>query len=166
MVVFIDTMEVTTKIPPARMFRALVFGYDNLIPRIIVPKAIWNVQLIEGDGGPGSIKKITFGEGSLVKYVKHKIEAIDEKDFSFNYSVIEGDALMNNLEKISNDIKFMAAPDGGSICKISISNHYTIGDIYIKEEDIKAERDRALGLFKAVEANLLANRDACKMKVD
>ncbi|GLT98951.1 hypothetical protein SLE2022_164230 [Rubroshorea leprosula] len=99
MVVSINTMEVTTKIPPARMFRALEVGYDNLIPRIIVPKAIWNVELIEGDGGPGSIKKITFGEGSQVKSVKHKIQAIDEKDFSFNYSVVEGGALMNNLEK-------------------------------------------------------------------
>ncbi|GLT98949.1 hypothetical protein SLE2022_164210 [Rubroshorea leprosula] len=164
--VFTDKMEVTTKIPPTRMFRALVFDYDNLISKIIVPKAIQNVELIEGDGGPGSIKKITFGEGSQVKYVKHKIEAIDEKGFSFNYSLIEGDALMNNLVKISHDIKFMAAPDGGSICKISISNHYIIGDIYIKEEDVKAEKERALGLFKAVEAYLLANREACKMKVD
>ncbi|GKV50397.1 hypothetical protein SLEP1_g57103 [Rubroshorea leprosula] len=154
--VFTDKMEVTTKIPPARMFRALVF----------VPKAIQNVELIEGDGGTGSIKKIIFGEGSQVKYVKHKIETIDEKGFSFNYSLIEGDALMNNLEKISHDFKFMAAPNGGSICNISISSHYTIGDIYIKQEDVKAEREKGLGLLKAVEAYLLANRGASQTRRD
>ncbi|GLT98952.1 hypothetical protein SLE2022_164240 [Rubroshorea leprosula] len=108
--VFTSEMEVTTAIPPAQMFKAFVLDNDKVIPKI-ASEAIQNVELIEGDGGPGSIKKITFGEGSQVKYVKHKIEAIDEKGFSFNYSLIEGNALMNNLEKISYDIKFMGAPD-------------------------------------------------------
>ncbi|GKV50401.1 hypothetical protein SLEP1_g57107 [Rubroshorea leprosula] len=167
--VFTDEIEHTTKIQPARLIGAFACA----------PTDIRNVELIEGDGGPGRIIKITFGEGSQVEYVKYKIEslfggassgfsseAVDEKGLSFNYGLIEGDALMNNLEKISYEIKFMAGPEGGSICKISISNHFTIGDIYIKEEDVKAEKERALGLFKAVEAYLLANREACKMKVD
>ncbi|GKV50398.1 hypothetical protein SLEP1_g57104 [Rubroshorea leprosula] len=162
-------MEVTTEFPPALMFNAFVsedkFHIHNFdVSEIIL--SIQNVEFIEGDGGAGSIKKITFKEGSEVKYVKQKIEAIDEENFSVNYIIIEGEALMNNLEKISYDIKFIAASDGGSICNISSSKHYTFGDIYIKEEDIKAEKKRALGLIKALEAYLMANRKAPKIKLD
>ncbi|OMP14014.1 hypothetical protein COLO4_00427 [Corchorus olitorius] len=56
--------------------------------------------------------------------------------------------------------KFVASPDGGSICK-STSKYFTIGDIEIKEEEIKAGKEKALGLYKAVEAYLLANPDVC-----
>ncbi|WRX20381.1 hypothetical protein QQP08_012868 [Theobroma cacao] len=66
---------------------------------------------------------------------------------------------MNTLEKISYETKFVAGPDGGSVCK-STSKYYTIGDIEIKEEQIKAGKERALGMYKAVEAYLLANPDA------
>ena len=62
MSVFIYEMEVITKIPAAKLFNAVILNGDTLLPKII-PQAIKNVELIEGDGGPGSIKKITFGEG-------------------------------------------------------------------------------------------------------
>ena len=55
-------MEITSSIPPARMFKAFVLDGDNLIPKIL-PQAIKSVELIEGDGGVGSVKLITFGEG-------------------------------------------------------------------------------------------------------
>ncbi|GLT32553.1 hypothetical protein SLA2020_072130 [Shorea laevis] len=155
--VFTYEMEVATAMPPAKMFKAFVLDADHLIPKI-VPQAIKDVELVEGNGGPGSIKKITFGEGSQFKYVKHKIDGIDKENFTYSYSVIEGDALMN-LEKICYETKFVAAPDGGSICKSS-SKYYTIGEIEIKEEDVKAGKEKALGLFKAVEAYLFANPDA------
>ena len=60
--VFTYEMEVITEIPAAKLFNAVILDGDNLLPKI-VPQAIKNVELIEGDGGPRSIKKITFGEG-------------------------------------------------------------------------------------------------------
>ncbi|OMO58380.1 hypothetical protein COLO4_03599 [Corchorus olitorius] len=156
--VFTYETEIVTAIPPAKMFQSLVIEGDQLIPKI-VPKAFKSVELIEGDGGPGSIKKITFGEGSQFNYIKHKVETLDKDNFTYCYSVIEGDALMNTLEKITYETKLLASPEGGSICK-STSKYYTIGDIEIKEEEIKAGKEKALGLFKAIEAYLLANPDA------
>ncbi|KAK6254434.1 hypothetical protein SCA6_015739 [Theobroma cacao] len=61
----------------------------------------------------------------------------------------QGDALMGALEKISNEIKFEAAYDGGSVCKSS-SSYWTIGDIGIKEEEIKAGKEGASVMFKAI----------------
>ncbi|XP_044484300.1 major strawberry allergen Fra a 1-2-like [Mangifera indica] len=156
--VFTYEMEVITKIPPVKIFNALILDGDKLIPKI-VPQAIKTVELIEGDGGPGSIKKITFGEGSQFDYVKHKVEALDKENFIYSYSVIEGDALMKSLEKITYEIKLASSADGGSICK-SISKYYTIGNFAITEEQIKAGKEKSSGLFKATEAYLLANPDA------
>jgi hypothetical protein len=90
--------------------------------------------------------------------VKHKVEEIDHANFTYSYSVIEGDALSDILEKINYEIKIVASPDGGSILK-SISKYHTKGDHEIKEEQIKADKEKSSGLFKAVEGYLLAHPD-------
>ncbi|MBA0820079.1 hypothetical protein Gohar_021932 [Gossypium harknessii] len=139
------------------MFKACIVDGDTLIPKI-VPQAFKTVEYIEGNGEPGSIKKVTFGEGSQFNYMKEKVEALDKDKLVYRYSVIEGDALMNKLEKITYETKLEASPGGGSICKTS-SKYYTIGDFEITEEGIKAGKEKALQIFKAVEAYLLANPD-------
>uniref|UniRef100_A0A5B6Z718 Putative major allergen Pru ar 1 n=1 Tax=Davidia involucrata TaxID=16924 RepID=A0A5B6Z718_DAVIN len=141
-------MEITTSIPPAKMFKAFVLDADNLIPKIL-PQAIKSVEVIEGDGGPGTVKLITFGEGSQFKSVKHRVDGVDKENFTFSYSIIEGDALMDILESISYEIKIEASPDGGSK-----------GDAEITEDKIKSGKEKASGIFKAVEAYLLENPDA------
>ncbi|CBI22938.3 unnamed protein product, partial [Vitis vinifera] len=99
--------EITSSIPPAKMFKAFILDSDKLIPKIL-PQAIKSTEIIEGDGGPGSIKKITFREGSQFNYVKHRVDGIDKENFTYTYSVIEGDALMGTLESISYEVKLVA----------------------------------------------------------
>ncbi|KAL4313292.1 hypothetical protein GQ457_01G030230 [Hibiscus cannabinus] len=156
--VFTYESEVTTAIPPCKMFKACILDGDKLIPKV-VPQAYKSVEYIQGNGKPGSIKKVTFGEGSQFEYMKQKVEALDEEKFAYTYSVIEGDVLMNKLEKITYEMKMEASPDGGSVCKTT-SKYYTIGDFELKEEGIKAGKEKALGMFKAIEAYLQANPDA------
>ncbi|MBA0612581.1 hypothetical protein Godav_013168 [Gossypium davidsonii] len=60
--------EVITAIPPAKMFKACILDGENLIPKIL-PQAFKSIEYIEGNGEPGSIKKVTFGEGKRVKTV-------------------------------------------------------------------------------------------------
>ncbi|XVE82211.1 hypothetical protein DITRI_Ditri15bG0129300 [Diplodiscus trichospermus] len=91
--------------------------------------------------------------------MKQKVEALDKENFLYSYSVIEGDALMNKLEKITYETKLEPSATGGSVCK-STSKYYIIGDFELKEEGIKAGKEKALGMFKAIEAYLLANPDA------
>ncbi|KAE8685763.1 Major pollen allergen Bet v 1-M/N [Hibiscus syriacus] len=87
--VFTYKSEVITAIPPAKMFKTCILDGDNLIPKV-VPQAFKSVEYIQGNGEPGSIKKVTFGEGSQFKYMKQKVEALDEENFAYTYSVIEG----------------------------------------------------------------------------
>ena len=61
--VFTYETETTSAIPPAKLFKAFVLDADNLIPKV-APHAIKSAEIIEGNGGPGTIKKITFGEGN------------------------------------------------------------------------------------------------------
>ncbi|XP_022761312.1 major allergen Pru av 1-like [Durio zibethinus] len=156
--VFTYKSEVVTSIPPAKMFKACILDGDKLIPKV-VPQAFKSVEYIEGNGEPGSIKKVTFGEGSQFNYVKQKIEALDKENFVYSYSIIEGDALMNTLEKITYETKLEPSAAGGSICKTT-SKYYDIGDLQLKEEEIKAGKEKASGMFKAIEAYLLANPEA------
>ncbi|KAK5840693.1 hypothetical protein PVK06_009596 [Gossypium arboreum] len=130
--VFTYESEIVTAIPPAKMFKACILDGDTLIPQIL-PEAFKSVEYIEGNGGAGSIKKVTFGEGSQFKYMKQKVEAVDKDKFVYIYSVIEGDALMDKLEKITYETKLETSPNGGSVCKTTCK-YYTIGEFELKEQ--------------------------------
>ncbi|KAK4786682.1 hypothetical protein SAY86_010515 [Trapa natans] len=153
------SMEVCTSIPPARMFKAFVLD-DNLIPTVL-PQAIKRVEIVEGDGGAGTIKLVHFGDASSFKMVKHRVEELDKEKLTYSYTIIEGDALMGTLEKIENELKFEdgAGCNCGCICR-STSKYHTLEGVDIKEEDVKAGKEKAMGMFKAIEAYLLANPDA------
>ncbi|GMI70276.1 MLP-like protein 423 [Hibiscus trionum] len=156
--VFPYDFEITSPVSPVRLFNALVVEADKVFPKA-APQAIKSVE-IQGDGGPGTIIKINFAEGLPYQYVKHQVDAVDKASFSYNYSVIEGGPLGVKLEKISYENKFVAAGDGGTVCKSSMK-FYTIGDCVFTEEDIKAFIQSTEVLYKGVEAYLLANPDVC-----
>nr|CAA54694.1 1-Sc1 [Betula pendula]prf//2122374A allergen Bet v 1-Sc1 [Betula pendula] len=150
--------ETTSVIPAARLFKAFILDGDNLIPKV-APQTVSCVENIEGNGGPGTIKKITFPEGSPFKYVKERVDEVDHVNFKYSYSVIEGGAVGDTLEKICNEIKIVPAPGGGSILKIS-NKYHTKGNHEMKAEQIKASKEKAEALFRAVESYLLAHSDA------
>ncbi|GFZ13941.1 hypothetical protein Acr_24g0001310 [Actinidia rufa] len=150
-------MEILSSIPADKMFKAFVLEGDNIIPKVL-PHAITSVETLEGDGGVGTIKLTTFGEGSVHKSVKHRVDGLDKENFTYSYTIIEGGAL-DVFESISYHIKIVAAPDGGSICK-NRSIYQPKADTQVSEDEIKDGKERASGIFKKVEAYLLENPDA------
>ena len=95
--------------------------------------------------------------GSVHKCVKHRVDALDKENLTYSYTIIEGGPL-DVFESISYHIKIVPSPDGGSICK-NRSIYNTKGDAQISEEDIKAGKEKASGIFKKVEAYLLEHPD-------
>ncbi|PWA66830.1 START-like domain, Bet v I type allergen [Artemisia annua] len=152
--VFTYTDEHTSSVPPARIFKASIVDSHNLMPKLL-PDAIKSIEFIKGDGGAGSIKQINFAGG----FVKHQIDELDEKSLTYKYTLIEGNGISDKIEKVSYDIKFEGLQDGGTISKI-ITTIYTHGDFEIKDEDLKAGKEKVLGLYKVVEAYLLTTPDA------
>ncbi|KAK9933872.1 hypothetical protein M0R45_021045 [Rubus argutus] len=149
------SQEFLCPIAPSRMFKALIIDSKNLIPKLL-PQFIASVEVTQGDGGAGSIEQVNFTEGSHFKYVKHRIDELDQDNFVCKYTMIEGDALGDKLESIAYEVKFEAASDGSSICKMT-SNYNTIGEFEVKEEEIIAGKNSAMGIYKVVEAYLLEN---------
>nr|BAA92224.1 S1-1 [Vigna unguiculata] len=152
------TDEFTSTVQPGRLFKALILDAPNLIPKLM-PEAIKNVQLVEGNGGPGSIQEITIAEGDKIKHLKHRIDAIDPEKLTYSYAVIEGDGALEKVDSISHEIKFEATEEGGCKTK-NVSTYHPKAGVEVKEEDFKAAKDEGLALLKAVDAYLLANPDA------
>ncbi|XP_022138710.1 major allergen Pru ar 1-like [Momordica charantia] len=146
--------EVTTSIPPAKFFKAFILDANQLYPKII-PSQV-EVQVLEGDGGPGTVKKIIFGHGSHVKYMKHRIETVDEESLTYKYSVIEGEPLSEFIDEITRELTLTATAEGGSVLKSS-SRYHTKGDYQINEEKVKTGEEKGLALLKAAENYLLAH---------
>jgi len=156
--VFTYESETSSVIPPARLFKSFVLDADNLLPKV-APQAIQKIETLEGDGGVGTVKKTTFGEGSPFKFVKQKVDVVDHANFIFAYTVMEGDVVSDTIEKATYECKIVAGPNGGSILK-STTNYHTKGDNKIDEEKLKLGKERADSLFKTIESYLLANPDA------
>ncbi|RZB64650.1 Major allergen Pru ar 1 isoform C [Glycine soja] len=152
------TDEFTSTVQPGRLFKALVLDAPNLIPKLM-PEAIKNIQLVEGNGGPGSIQEITIVEGNKIKHLKHRIDAIDQEKLTYSYAVIEGDAALEKVDSIAHEIKFEATKEGG--CKIkNVSKYHPKAGVDVKVEDFKAAREEGLALLKVVDAYLVANPEA------
>ncbi|KAK9288044.1 hypothetical protein L1049_016489 [Liquidambar formosana] len=96
---------------------------------------------------------------SQMKRLKHRIDALDKEKMTYSYSLIEGDDLMDKIESISYEIKFEASHAGGCIVK-NVSKYHPKPGVVINEEEVKASKEKAMGVYKAVEAYLLANPDA------
>ncbi|KAK3444461.1 hypothetical protein EUGRSUZ_A00173 [Eucalyptus grandis] len=137
--------EIKPSIPPAKVFEVLVRA-ENLISGVLLP-VLESAELIE---------ETTSSEGHCNKTVKHKVEVLDNGNFSYFNSIIESDMLANTLENTSYEVKITASPEGGSVCK-NASKYFARGNINITEEKIKAVREKAFTVFGAIEACLQAN---------
>ncbi|XP_031398239.1 major allergen Pru ar 1-like isoform X2 [Punica granatum] len=140
------------------MFRALILDSHNLIPKI-APQGIKSIEFVEGDGGVGSIKQTNFSDGGHLKWLKHRIEAIDAEKLACKYTLIESDTEFSKIETVVYEVKFEASSDGGCVCKMT-SEYHVKACVELKEEDVKQGKDKAMGLYKVVEEYLLANPDA------
>ncbi|KDP27866.1 hypothetical protein JCGZ_18946 [Jatropha curcas] len=158
MAVVTHEVEVPTAVSAAKMFKVFLKESDTILPTIL-PAFIKNVEVLEGNGGPGTVKKLNFAEGNDFKYLITRIDSMDEENLACSYTRFDGEPWMETLEKVCYDEKVIPTPDGGSICQ-SIVKYYPKGDAKIDEEVLKAGHDRIMGVFKVIEAYLLANPDA------
>ncbi|KAG7995935.1 hypothetical protein I3843_01G134900 [Carya illinoinensis] len=141
------TDDLTSPIPPSRLFKALVLDSHNLIPKVM-PQAMMNTLDDDDDDA-----------GSPISSIKNRIDEVNEEIYYYKYTVIEGDAMGEKLEFIVHEVQFEPTPEGGSKNKMT-TNYHNRGDIVITEEEIKAGKEKVLGMYKIAEAYLLQNPDA------
>lgn len=56
-------VEIESSVPAQTIYKGFLLDMDTIIPKIL-PQAIKSVEIVSGDGGVGTIKKITLGEGT------------------------------------------------------------------------------------------------------
>lgn len=59
--VFTQVYDTPAAVPPARLFKAMTLDFHNLFPKLV--DSIHSIEFTQGNGGPGTIKKITTIEG-------------------------------------------------------------------------------------------------------
>jgi hypothetical protein len=149
--------ERSSKVAPARLFKALVTDNHNLVPKI-APHFIKSAAIIEGDGGAGSIIHLILADDAPIPYLKYKIDIIDEAQFIGKYTIIEGGDLNETVKSISFETKLEATADGGS--RGTLKMIFTIADgAELSEQVLEGHKARAKKLFDGVEGYLLANPD-------
>uniref|UniRef100_A0A7N0R9W4 Bet v I/Major latex protein domain-containing protein n=1 Tax=Kalanchoe fedtschenkoi TaxID=63787 RepID=A0A7N0R9W4_KALFE len=154
--VITKSYEFPIPVAPSRMFKAMGDTKNNLVPTLL-PSKIKSIEFA-GDGGAGTIRTTYFADGSPVKYVKHRIDEVDEANNFCKFTLVENDFGDDKLESIVHEVKLEASGDGGSICKLS--NHYhTKGDYVPKDEEIKAGEDEDKAIHVAIIEHLVANPD-------
>ncbi|RWR75045.1 major pollen allergen Bet v 1-F/I [Cinnamomum micranthum f. kanehirae] len=151
--------EIKSPIAPGRLWKAMVKDSHNLMPKLL-PDIISSIVILEGDGGVGTIRQSNFSQAiKEYSYWKDRVDAVDDQKHIFKYSVIEGGLIGKKVKSTSFELKFDAAADAGSVCKLS-GEYETIEDRLPTEEETKEMIGGMIGMFKAVEGYLLANPDA------
>ncbi|GJT75445.1 root allergen protein-like protein [Tanacetum coccineum] len=150
-------LEVSSSLSADKLFK-LFHDFDTLAPKL-EPQNYKAINLLEGDGGVGSIKSTTYGDAVPFTSAKHKIDAIDASNFSVTYTVFEGDALMGILDSATHHIKFVPSADGGVVFKDSVVFKGK-GDAKPTEEALNQFKELLTNTFKTLEAYAIAHPEA------
>ncbi|GJZ01956.1 root allergen protein-like protein [Tanacetum coccineum] len=150
-------IEVSSSLSADKLFK-LFHDFDTLAPKV-EPQTFKAINLIEGDGGVGSIKSTTYGDAVPYTSGKHKIDAIDASNFSVTYTVFEGDTLLGILDSATHHIKFIPSADGGAVFKHSVVLKCK-GDAKPTEETLNQFKEFFKNTFKTLEAYAIAHPEA------
>ncbi|KAL3727773.1 hypothetical protein ACJRO7_032511 [Eucalyptus globulus] len=93
---------------------------------------------------------------SQLDSMKNRVDELNEETFAYKHTMID---LEERFESIAYEVKLEPTPDGGSKNTMT-STYYVKGNVKLEEEDIKAGKERALGMYKIAEAYLLQNPNA------
>ncbi|XP_068660672.1 pathogenesis-related protein STH-21-like [Aristolochia californica] len=142
------SMVSVNPVSPARLWKASIDN-RNLIPQLISDQ---NISFDRTTGSSNAALKD-------LKYVKNKVVAVDNENYVFKFSVVEGGGIGTKLKSCSFEIKLEATSEGGTktTVKIDYDSH---GDSPLSEEEAERFAGGVLGQTKAIEGHLQANPDA------
>ncbi|CAL1397319.1 unnamed protein product [Linum trigynum] len=158
--VHVYTEENTFPVSPSRLFKALIGDSETLVPKLF-PQLVKSISVVEGDGGVGTIRLITFQQCTVPtrvpsKNVKTRIDALDAEKFAYKYRLLEGDLLNEKIESISYEVVFVSGGAGETIRKTKTT--YVIkGDEPPMEDERNKGKVTATAMLKVVEGYMQQN---------
>ena len=142
-------IEIPTSFPAEKVFKAFS-DFDNIAPKVN-PQVFKSIQTIEGNGGPGTIRLITFGDGVPFTSGKQKVDLVDPSNHSYNFTFFEGDNLLGILDSITHHVKIVPSANGGSVFKQTVVYNCK-GNEKPSEETLKFEKEALEKTYHAIEA--------------
>ncbi|GJU15000.1 root allergen protein-like protein [Tanacetum coccineum] len=147
-------IEVASPFPAEKVFK--VFSdFHNIAPKVY-PEVYKCIDTIEGDGGVGTIRLLTFGDGVPFTSGKFKVDTIDASNFDYSITFYEGDNLMGILDSINQHVKVTPSDNGGSLFKLKIVYNCK-GDEKPSADTLKFEKEVYEKTFKAIDAYVVAH---------
>ncbi|XP_071702701.1 root allergen protein-like [Rutidosis leptorrhynchoides] len=150
-------MEFTSPLPAPKLFN-VYSDFDNIATKV-EPETYKSINIIQGDGGVGSIRSTTYADGYRFKGIISKVDAIDKTNLSLSNTGFEGDALMGIVDTATHHIKFVPSSDGGSISKHTVELKCK-GDSTLGEDTINFVKEACGKTFKAIESYVNAHPEA------
>lgn len=99
------------------------------------------------------------GAGRKYTFLKQRVEVVDYEKFIYKFTIIDGDMIGEEIEKIETEINIEGSPVGGSILQ-GFSKYYTKDHAKLNHDEIKEGKQNSAGLFKYIESYLVANPQA------
>lgn len=90
------------------------------------------------------------------RYVKDRVEIMDNENHVFRYSIVEGGILGLKVNSYVADVTFTSSSDGDCFAKLKIE-YESLGDSLLSEDDVRNIKQGILTMVKAAERFLLAN---------
>ena len=151
----VSTQAVSNHVDCKRLWKAMVKDGHNVFPKVL-PELIASVS-VQGNGGVGSIRQINFTPANKdFSYSKERIDEIDDENFVFKYTAVEGGQLGKKLSSAKFELKLVPNKEGG--CVSTWTCHYdTLAGAPADEAKIQEMKEASLGMFKKVEEYLLSN---------
>ncbi|XP_020585865.1 major allergen Pru ar 1-like [Phalaenopsis equestris] len=150
------THEGVSNVSIDRLWKAGILDAHNLMPKLL-PDVITKVELLEGDGGAGTVKKFVFSEAvKEFRYIVDKTDALDDENHIIKQTVVEGGLIGSRLKSYSFELKLEAGSNGKTVEKTTV--HYeTLDDTPLSVEE-QGQINASFSLMtKAVEEHLIAN---------
>ncbi|KAG6428337.1 hypothetical protein SASPL_112588 [Salvia splendens] len=141
------------------LFAEIGSALKALEATIIMPGVFKSLEIIQGDHDEvGRIKIVTFSPETQIKAAKHRTEAIDEVNYKYKYSLIEGSILGDDLESITYDINVENGENDVVSVMTFVTTYRPKGDNHHSIlEKVKQSQERTEGFVRAIEAYILAN---------
>ena len=151
--------EINSSLPAPTIFKVYISDFDTIAPKAD-PETYKVINTIEGDGGVGTIKSVTYSDGLPFTSSKHKIDFVDTNNFSISYTIFEGDVLMGIIDAGTHHLNFLPSADGGCVYKHSMVFKCK-GDAKLSEDNVSLMKEGIIKVFKAVEAYAIAHPEVC-----
>ncbi|PWA41937.1 ribonuclease 1 [Artemisia annua] len=142
-------VEVASSHPAETVFKH--FCDFHVIAPKVNPSLFKSIETLEGNGGVGTIKLVTFGDAVPFTTGKYKVDIFDASNFTYGHTFYEGDILMGIANFITHHVTITSSADGGSVYKQTVT-YNCIGENKPSAEALNFEKAEAEKTFKAIEA--------------